>query len=415
MSENISPHDQAWKRRAILFLASQNISLFGSSVTGFAIIWHVTLQTSSGVWMTLIVLASMVPQVLISLWAGVWADRYNRKYLIMASDGGIAAATLGLAVLYMAGYNSLELLLAVAAARSLGSGVQSPAVNAVIPQLVPTASLTRFNGINQSLNATMQLLAPAVGGVVLGTIGIAWAFMLDVITAGLAIILLRYIPISRTILPGAAVSVGKQMRQGLLFCWSNPLLRSLIICYALAFFLMSPAAFLTPVMIERSFGNDVWLLTANELVWTTGSLIGGGYIAWRGKFRDKVKVIAYSLIGFGVTFGLLGLSDAFWAYLCFMGMAGLILPFFTTAETVLIQETVAPEMMGRVFSILQLTALTAMPTAMLVFGPLADFQRIERILIVTGVLLAGVGAGFLGFARKAMIGQGLGAAAKDIP
>ncbi|SBW08687.1 membrane hypothetical protein [uncultured delta proteobacterium] len=152
-------HPDPWEKRAVLFLASQNVSLFGSSVTGLAIIWHVTLQTASGSWMTCIVLASMLPQVAISPLAGVWADRYNRKYLIMAADGGIAGATLLLALVYLAGYESLELLLGIAAVRSVGAGIQAPAVNAVVPQLVPVASLTRFNGINQSLNAAMQLLA----------------------------------------------------------------------------------------------------------------------------------------------------------------------------------------------------------------------------------------------------------------
>lgn len=384
-----------WKKWAILFLASQNVSLFGSSVTGLAIIWHVTLQTSSGVWMTGIVIASTLPQLLISPLAGVWADRYNRKHLIMGADAAIALATLALALVYMAGHESLELLLAIAAVRSFGAGVQGPAVNAVIPQLVPTDSLTRFNGINQSLNAGMQLLAPAVGGLMLAVFGLVWAFMLDVATAIFALVILRFVPVRPVSAAAKTAGAWAELREGLAYMWRRPLLKNLILCYGVAFVLITPAAFLTPVMLERNFGNDVRLLTIHEIVWTAGTLAGGMFIAWLGAFRNKVRVIALSLVGFGVTFAGLGAATTFPAYLVFMGLAGLVLPFFTTAETVLIQESVEPGMMGRVFSILQITALASMPLAMLGFGPLADAVRIEGILLVTGALLALVGVVFL--------------------
>ena len=120
----------------VLFLISQNLSLFGSSVVGYAIIWYITLETSSGVFLMYATLAQMVPHLLISLSSGVWADRYNRKHLIMLSDSFIAIATLGLALFYATGAKSITALLAVSVVRSLGSGVQTPAVNAIIPQLV---------------------------------------------------------------------------------------------------------------------------------------------------------------------------------------------------------------------------------------------------------------------------------------
>lgn len=392
MSSHI--HDGSWKKWAILFLVSQNISLFGSSVTGLAIIWHVTLETSSGSWMTLVILAAMLPQLFVSPWGGVWADRYNRKHLIVAADGGIALATLFLAGAYMAGYESMALLLGVCAIRSVGSGIQSPAVNAVIPQLVPEAHLVRFGGINQSIGAAMQILAPAVGGFVLAAFGLQWAFMLDVVTAIFAIMLLQFAPISKVVKSREKSSAWQEMKEGFHYAWREPLLRHLIVCYGAAFILITPAAFLTPIMLERNFGKDVWLLTLHEIFWTGGTLFGGAYIAWKGAFKNNVRVIAASLVCFGVTFALLGIARTFPVYLAFMAAAGLVLPFFTTAETVLIQKRVAPTMMGRVFSLLQVTALAAMPLAMLFFGPLADTVRIEAILIVTGALLVLVGAIF---------------------
>ena len=134
-------------------------------------------------------ICSMFPQVIISLWGGVWADRYNRKTLIMLTDGFIALSTFGLAIAFWAGFRSLELLLAVSVVRSLGAGIQTPCVNAIFPQLVPMEKLTRIQGINHTLGSVLLLLSPAVGGALLGSVNIAWAFMLDVVTVILAILL----------------------------------------------------------------------------------------------------------------------------------------------------------------------------------------------------------------------------------
>lgn len=161
----------------VLFLISQNLSLFGSSVVGFAIVWYITLETSSGTWLMLSTICSMLPQVVVSLWGGVWADRHNRKYLIMLSDAFIAISTFGLAIAFWAGFRRMELLLAVSIVRSIGAGVQTPAVNAIFPQLVPKENLTKIQGINQTLNSVLMLLAPAAGGVMLGSMDIAWTFM----------------------------------------------------------------------------------------------------------------------------------------------------------------------------------------------------------------------------------------------
>lgn len=389
--KGLQAQNNTWMKKIALFLASQNVSLFGSSVVSFAIIWYITLETSSGKWVMLSAICSMLPHVLISLWAGVWADRYNRKYLILFSDGFIALSTLILAVIFFAGYRSINLLLVVSFIRSVFTGIQTPAVNAVYPQIVPAEKLTKVNGINQTLNALLLLLAPAVGGMVLGYLDISWAFMIDVITAVIAIIILCFIKIDKVSQPDEKSSVFENLREGVKYTFENKLLKDIIICFGISFFLITPAAFLTPIMIQRSFGDEVWRLTANEMVWTIGSLIGGIFVSFRGEFKNKIRTIAISLIAFGITFALLGMVKWFMVYLLIMGLSGFFMPICSTAQTVLIQENVQDTMMGRVFSIIQIITSASMPVAMLLFGPLADVVSVELILLVTGIMLAGLG------------------------
>jgi len=378
-------------KRIILLLISQNISLFGSSVIAFTIMWYITLETSSGLWLMLSTICSMVPQVVISLWGGVWADRYNRKYLIMLADTFIALATLGLAIAFWLGLRRMELLLAVSVVRSIGAGIQTPAVNAIYPQLVPKDNLTKVQGVNQTLNSLLMLLAPAVGGVLLAAMDIAWAFMVDVVTAAFAVLIMGFIKVEKVKRPDAHKPMLTELKQGIDYAFRHPLLRRIIICYAFSFFLITPASVLTPLQIERSFGSDVWRLTANEMVWTIGSLIGGVFISLRGDFKDKVCTIAICLVAFGISFGLLGITRNFILYLIIMGTAGFFMPIIATAETVFIQEITQPTMLGRVFSIVQIISASSMPVAILIFGPLADVISVETILSSSGALLVLVG------------------------
>jgi DHA3 family macrolide efflux protein-like MFS transporter len=96
-------------------------------------------------------------------------------------------------------------------------------------------------------------------------------------------------------------------------------------------------------------------------------------------------------VAFGVTFALLGVAENFVIYLIIMGIAGFFMPVIATAETVFIQENTEASKMGRVFSIVQIISASAMPLAILFFGPLADLISVESILIVSGILLAMTG------------------------
>ena len=388
-------------------MISQNLSLFGSSVVGYAIIWHITLETSSGLWLMYATLANMVPHLIISLYSGVWADRYRKKYLIMLSDGFIALVTLVLFVLFRLGFQQLWLLLLVSVIRSLGTGVQGPSVSAILPQLVPHEHLTRIQGINQSISSVLFMLAPAVGGMVLGLMDISWTFLLDVVTATIALSIFIFIKVDPIKRAKRTTPVLHAMFEGVRYTFGNPVLRTLIIYYSFAFFLLTPAAILTPLLVDRSFGPEVWRLTVNEISWTVGNLIGGILVSLRGHFKDKVKAIAISLVALGIGFALLGVASVFWLYLLIMMVVGIFMPILTTAETVMIQKITPPNKMGRVFSIVQVLSGSTIPLGMLFYGPLADRFSIESLLIVSGVLMAIVGLFYQRTNRK-MRQQGIG-------
>ena len=367
-------------------MVSQNVSLFGSAVVGYAIIWHITLETTSGLWMMLATMSFNIPGLVISLWGGVWADRYYRKHLIMMADAFVALATLAVAVAFWSGFKSLELLLLASTFRSLGGGVQNPAVNAVYPQLVPADQLARVQGINQTVASFLLLFSPVAGGAILGVGGLEIAFMVDVVTAiaAIAILALIKIPVAE---PGAVDSTYNEMKEGLRYVLGHRDLKLMLACVAAFFFLVTPAGVLTPLMVARSFGPELWRLTANEIAWAGASIVGGIVVARHGDFKDKPATLAFCMAAFGLSFGLMGLAGNFVFYLVLMAAGGFFMPFYMTAETVFIQQTADPAKLGRVFSISQILAGGAMPVAIMLFGPLADVVSVELLLLVCGALM----------------------------
>jgi DHA3 family macrolide efflux protein-like MFS transporter len=130
-----------WKRNTALFLTGQALSQFGTMVVQYAILWHITLKSQSGTIMTLFVIVGFLPMFFISPFAGVWADKFNRKYIINIADGTIAFFSLIVTIFLIFGIDNYGILLICAFIRSVGQGVQTPAIGAFIPQIVPEEHL----------------------------------------------------------------------------------------------------------------------------------------------------------------------------------------------------------------------------------------------------------------------------------
>ncbi|WP_308530498.1 MFS transporter [uncultured Paenibacillus sp.] len=387
---NQSAPKEPWRRNIILFLSSQTISLFGSSLVQYAIMWYITLNTKSGIMMTLYIICGFIPTFLLSPVAGVWADRYNRKVLIMLADGMIAFATLILALLFLMGYEEAWLLFAMAAIRALGSGVQTPAVGAILPQIVPADRLTKVNGINGSIQAVIMFVSPIVSAALLTVATIEAIFFIDVVTAVIAIMtLLLYfrIPTHQRANEQSSASYFNDLKEGLAYIRKQAYLKSFFAFMAVFFILMAPAAFLTPLQVTRSFGDEVWRLTAIEIAFSVGMMAGGGMIAAWGGFKNKVHTMTLATVLMGACTFLLGIVPVFWIYLAFMALFGVAMPAFNTPTMTMIQEKVDESYMGRIFGVFSMISTSMMPIGMLIFGPIADAVAIEWLLMATGLLM----------------------------
>ena len=380
-----------WVRNIALFLTGQTVSMFGSMVVQYAVMWYVTLETRSGTAVAAYALAAFLPQGIVSIFGGVLADRRNRKILVMVADGTIAVVTLVLALIMMTGVTDLWIILLAVGIRSLGAGVQQPAVTAMIPQLTPPDQLMRVNGMFQTIQAVMALIAPAVAGAVFAVWGVVPTFFIDVVTAVLGIGMLALVAVpSLARVTETVTSYRADLVEGMRYITHHRIVRRLLVVFAIIFVLTGAPSFVTPLMVARDFGGEAWKLAVLELCFSVGMTVGGVLVSTVLAKASRMMLIIASCFGFAAfTFGL-GLSPNLWVFYANMFGFGLAVPLFSTPFMTLVQETVEPEMHGRVFSYVGIVMALAVPVGMAGFGPLADVVSVQTLLIAAGLVTIAV-------------------------
>ena len=373
--------------RVSVFLTSQIISLFGSAIVSYSIVWYITLKTSSTMALAISIVCTYMPQIVISMFSGTWGDKFNKKNLIIIGDTITGISTLILAILFINGFDSLYLLYGACALRSVGSGIQTPLEHAFLPLICPEEKLTKINGIYATASSAINILSPAMAGVLLNVMDFGHTLFIDCITALLAIIVLLKLKYKNTISSNKDTSTLSDFLEGVKYFKQHIFLGRLILFYLLFYFFMSAPAFLTPVLVNLKFSSSVNALAINEFVWSLGTMLGGILICSFKEF-NKLKFMAISALLFGGFICLLGASNIFSIYILFMLCSGISLPLFNTSNTVLIQENVKKEMLGRVFANLNILSTISTTIGITVFGIIGNTISVVILLILVGAFIA---------------------------
>ena len=385
-------------KKAIHFLISQAITLFGSQVVAFAIIWYITRETSSGVWVALMTISSFLPQFLMSFPGGVMADRYPKKRLIIGADAAIAILTLAMILMMPSIHQEGGLrvgLIILAALRSIAAGIQTPAVNAAIPLLVDSEHLMRVNGLNSTFQSVANFAAPAVAGAVMSQMSLSWAMMIDVATAivGIAIVAFLCIPEIRNAneVPASPVEektgLASGIKEAIRYSRGNRSVGMTLLLFGIFIFLSVPSGFMCSLYVCRYLGDSYLNLMSMELMGFAGMLAGGVLMSTWGGFKNRFKTLCIAVALFGALGIGLGLSRNLVMYLVLMLLYGIPLTSFQTTVSTILQETADPQMMGRVFGLLNAMYSGFLPLGMAVFGPMADAISLRAMMVGSNVLM----------------------------
>ena len=375
-------------RTFLVIWFGQLISTLGSGLTGFALgVWIYT-ETGSTTLFAINLLAFALPNLLVSPFAGVLVDRWDRRKVMILSDTGAGLSTVAVSVLYFTGGLQVWHVFLLTAINSGFNAFQWPAYSAVTSLLVPKEQLGRAGGLVQIGEAISALASPAIAGVLFVTIGLQGVVLVDFATYIIAVLTLLVVRVPPPPVTEAGIAGRGSLLQEAAYGWKYIVARrglfGLLMVFAATNFLSSLwNPLLPPMVLEMSSPQALGYL---------GSVVGVGMLigtlvmsTWGGPKRRIHGVLGFLMIS-GVFEALLGLRPS----LVLMAVAGFgamfTLPIVNGSSQAIWQSKVAPDVQGRVFSVRRMIAWSAMPLAYLVAGPLAD--RVFNPLMMEGGLLA---------------------------
>lgn len=383
-------------RSFLFFWSGQLVSLLGSSVASFVIIWWITEETGSALYLSFAALVGFAPIVLLGPFTGVLVDRWDRRKLIGVVDFLQALTTVGLIFLFWFTDVSIWQVLVLLALRGVFQAFHGPAVAAVMPLMVPEERLSRMNGVNYLLTGMVNLVGPVVAALLLELWTISQILWIDAATFLVAVVPLLVIRIPAVVEKMDALenrsSFKMEFKEGLAFIKNGRGFLTFILLATALNCLLTPTNLLPYFVLNDHLGevSDLAFVSAS---FQGGMLAGGIVMSVIKGFKRKMVAIMISIYMIFAGYALVALTPTgqFW----FMAIGGVIMAFCIPVANVSIQtitQTVVPKkMFGRVTAVTGALASAASPIGMILSGVVAELTGTVNLFlgsVVLGVLIS---------------------------
>ena len=380
-----------WKRIVVTIWIGQAFSILTAYSSVYAGVWYVTETTDSALMLALAAVCSMLPQGLLSPIGGVIADRFNRKYVLMAADAFVGLMALIMGIIVMMGHVSVGLVLTMGALRSVGQAFHIPAMESTMPLLVPKRHLVRINTLNQSLWSIALIVGPVFGIFLYTVIGFHMVLIINAIGCAMAVatVATAKIPDFHDTSDEARHPI-KSLKAGfaVLRADSGLVVMSGVVLGVMAMYAGINSLF--PLMTYDHFNGDGYMASTIEAVYGATSLVGASILfAWGGG-RHLLRLVAISGFGAGVLLVLTGLlsPEMFFMFGVLTGVSGVVESFFNGPLLAVLQKRVPPEKMGRVMGLFTTVTALASPIGLGLAGVCAEFTGVANWFIISGVVVA---------------------------
>jgi len=385
-----------WKKTFAIIWSGQLFSTLSSSIVGYAIVFWLSIEKGSAEVLAYAMIATLLPQLILGLFTGVYVDRWNRKLTMILADSFIAICTGILCIMFYLGTIEIWQIYLMLALRSAGSAFHIPAMQASIPLLAPESQLMRISGINQVIYSISNIAGPALAALLISYMDMTYVLMFDIGGAFIACCSLLFVTIPNPKREdiGMERNFIREIKEGLKAIFYKKGLAWLFICDVSAMFFIIPIAALFPLMTLKHFMGDTYQMSLIEAIWGVGMLIGGAMVGLN-KLKDfnKVTLIAAMCILDGLTFFLTGLlpANGFVFFVIFTAVSGIAAAIWNSAFTVIMQTKIEADKLGRAFSTYD--SLMLIPS---IPGLLATGYVAESIGLSNAFLLAGIGITIIG-------------------
>lgn len=381
-------------RNLTLLWLGQTISQSGDSIYQIGLLWLVLELTGSESTTGLVTMAAYLPAVLMSLFAGVTADRRDRRQVMLLSDALRTLTVLMIPLLFITGHLTPLALGINAFILAIGATFFNPSRDAYIPQIVPQEGLLRANSLIQSSWQFSLLIGPFFAGILLHLAGNVHLFTLDALAYFLSFICIFMIrtPRQSTERKNSTPSLV-EIKNGLRFALKHPvILPLLLITVADNMFIMGPALVGTPVLIKLELGLGAEAYAVVQGCYAVGMLTGTALlIAYGGRF-NKGKILLLGMILDGITFVPVFFVRSLLDTAVVIVVHSLAIPLLTVSRASLVQALVPREMTGRIFAMINLAVLGTSALSAGITGIALEWWGVRWVFLVigTGGMLCGI-------------------------
>jgi len=366
-----------------LFFFGQLVSVSGTWMQQVAQDWLVLRLTNEPLPLGITTALQFTPILALGAWAGVVADRLDKRRLLLATQAAMAALALVLGVLTATGAIRLWMVYLLALLLGFATAFDMPTRQAFVSEMVGPGQVVNAIGLNSAVFNSARVIGPAAAGVVIATVGIATAFLVNAVSF-LAVIggLLAMDPARLHRGPPVQRASG-QIRAGLRYVWTTPVLRSTIALVAVVGTLGLNFRVALPLLARFTFGGDATVYGALASIMAAGSVVGALAAARRSRPSPAL------LLGSVAVFGVLSVAAAAAPTLALemvvlapLGLASIA--FLATANST-VQLGSSPELRGRVMALYGLVFLGSTPLGGLLSGWMADRFGPRSIMLLAGV------------------------------
>lgn len=384
-----------WKKKFIIIWSGQLFSILSSSIAQFAIVLWISLETGSAEVLSLATIAALLPQVVLGPFAGVFVDRWSRKWTMILADSFVALCSAAIALLFYLDVIEIWQIYLLLMLRSIGSAFHAPAMKSSIPLLAPEKELTRIASINQTIQALCNICGPVLGAALIVSTNMSVVMLLDVVGAAIACtsLLFVFIPNPEKTETETTNNVLRDMKDGFIAIRSNRGLKWVMVTEILITFFIMPVVALIPLMTLKNFSGTAYQVSLIELLFGSGALVGGILLGiWNPRVR-KVVMINLSYVIVGVSIFITGLlpPSAFIIYAIMAVVQGISMPFYSGPFTALLQTQIEVSFLGRVFSLFDSISLLPSILGLLATGFIADAIGIANVFVICGIAIVTTG------------------------
>ncbi|MGH9182988.1 MAG: MFS transporter [Acidimicrobiales bacterium] len=376
-------------RNFALFWAGGLVSNVGRWLQAATIPYVVYQLTGSKTLIGVAAFAQFFPIVLMGPLAGSVADRFPRRSVLLWTQSAQAVLALALGAVWAWGWHDVGLLIAVVAVGGAVSGLNIPAWQAFVAELVPRSDLLNAVTLNSAQFNAARALGPALAGAVLATLGPAWAFLLNAVSYVAVLTALALVRVPRIAQGRSERRVLAQFADSLAYIRGFP---EMVLCIVLV---VAVAALGMPVFqLMPVFAADVFKVGEGAYGLLAGALGFGGAAAaplvggWAGGVR-RSRVVGWSIAAYGLFLVAFAQSPGLLSAMVAIALAGMAyLAVVSTLNTTL-QLAVAEERRGRVMAVYVMSFTAAYPLGSLALGWLAEQVGAPLTVSAAGLLLTG--------------------------